>query len=234
MCPTRWEVDPELVRKLWFEGKGCKGIAEELGIPDYVVKYYIRKMGLKRERSGRIDPELLKKLWFECGSVVEIARVMGFSIDSVRAAARRLGLPSRSEIRKKLMRRSDICMKEAYEYVQRHGVVLGKPPSGISRYLEKLVDEGKVKKVTLYAQKRTGEVWKKYGIRKFFRKRTVYWVDDGALVLALVNEILDKLPLHMDSEDRAAVLRSITYMMKNGKLPQNIKDRVLKAIRVAL
>jgi len=92
------KVDPELLRKLWMEGKKVWEIAKIMNVSIYTIQEWRRKLGLpSRFEYAKKQRDFFKKLYLEGKTYKEISEILGVGILTLMSWRKKLHLPPRQK-----------------------------------------------------------------------------------------------------------------------------------------
>jgi len=92
------KVDPELLRKLWMEGKKVWEIAKIMNVSVYTIQEWRRKLGLpSRFEYAKKRRDIFKKLFLEGKTYKEISEILGVGILTLMSWRKKLHLPPRQK-----------------------------------------------------------------------------------------------------------------------------------------
>jgi hypothetical protein len=92
------KVDPELLRKLWIEGKKVWEIAKIMNVSVYTIQEWRRNLGLpSRFEYAKKRRDIFKKLYLEGKTYKEISEILGVGILTLISWRKKLHLPPRQK-----------------------------------------------------------------------------------------------------------------------------------------
>jgi transposase len=92
------KVDPELLRKLWMEGKKVWEIAKIMNVSVYTIQEWRRNLGLpSRFEYAKKRRDIFKKLYLEGKTYKEISEILGVGILTLMSWRKKLHLPPRQK-----------------------------------------------------------------------------------------------------------------------------------------